>query len=180
MNSISIKIAECIKCFANKFCNFNLGPDIIDNNINTHISNYINNNIVQEHCKIIKLQSYMSENNINYKKNKLQIFHILSQLTNAPIINNETFNDILNSQNDRNLTFAYINNSNILGLITIIIEQKFIHGGLCVAHIEDVVVDQNYRNNNIGSSLIKFALEYAKLFNCYKVILDCNKNVCVL
>jgi glucosamine-phosphate N-acetyltransferase len=47
-----------------------------------------------------------------------------------------------------------------------------------IAHIEDVVVDEPYRNQGIGKQLVLHALEVAKKHECYKVILDCDeKNV---
>lgn len=66
----------------------------------------------------------------------------------------------------------------IIGMATIFIEQKFIHSGSRVGHIEDVVVDSNSRNMNIGKLLIEKCVETAQLRDCYKVILDCDeKNI---
>ena len=73
--------------------------------------------------------------------------------------------------------FAYTIYNNIVGLITVIIEQKIIHNGKCVAHIEDLTVDKNYQNQKIGKQLINFALTYANENNCYKCILDCDNNM---
>ena len=48
---------------------------------------------------------------------------------------------------------------------------------MCVAHIEDLVVDKNCRNKNIGGILLNYAIEYAKQLNCYKIILDCKQEL---
>ncbi len=66
----------------------------------------------------------------------------------------------------------------IVGSITILIEPKIIHDLSYVAHIEDVIVDSNYRSYGIGGELVKKAIEISKQYGCYKVILDCNeKNI---
>jgi len=62
----------------------------------------------------------------------------------------------------------------IVGTITLLVEKKFIHNGGYVGHIEDVAVRKGYEGKGIGGSLVKKALEEAKGFGCYKVILDCN------
>ena len=40
--------------------------------------------------------------------------------------------------------------------------------------IEDVVVDENYKKQGIGSALIKELIKQAKSNNCYKVMLNCK------
>ncbi len=40
--------------------------------------------------------------------------------------------------------------------------------------IEDVVVDENYKKQGIGSALIKELIKHAKSNNCYKVMLNCK------
>jgi glucosamine-phosphate N-acetyltransferase len=66
----------------------------------------------------------------------------------------------------------------IIGSTTLLIEQKFIHGGARVGHIEDVSTRRQYVGKGIGTALIHYALRFAKKENCYKVILDCSeKNV---
>jgi glucosamine-phosphate N-acetyltransferase len=64
--------------------------------------------------------------------------------------------------------------NNIIGAITLIIEQKIIHNGQCVGHIEDFVVLEKEQKKGLGSLLLEHALQIAKQKNCYKVILDCH------
>jgi glucosamine-phosphate N-acetyltransferase len=57
-------------------------------------------------------------------------------------------------------------------------EQKFIHDGGKVGHIEDVTVNKNYEGKGVGSALVRKAIGFAKQNNCYKVILVCSeKNI---
>jgi len=66
----------------------------------------------------------------------------------------------------------------IIGTTTILIEQKFIHDGGRVGHIEDVATRNEYEGLGVGSALIRTCLDFAKKKNCYKVILACSeKNI---
>jgi len=65
----------------------------------------------------------------------------------------------------------------IVGSTTLLIEQKFIHDGGLVGHIEDVVVDKNFQGQKIGEKIMKHLLEIAKNQGCYKTILDCADDV---
>ncbi|MEM2760791.1 MAG: GNAT family N-acetyltransferase [Nitrososphaerales archaeon] len=70
---------------------------------------------------------------------------------------------------------AVSDDGEVIGLTTLLIEQKFIHDGGKVAHIEDVVTRKEYQGLGIGSALIHKVLKLAKERNCYKVILDCSE-----
>jgi glucosamine-phosphate N-acetyltransferase len=63
----------------------------------------------------------------------------------------------------------------IIGSNTLLIEQKFIHNGGKVGHIEDVVTKKGYEGMGIGTALVRGSLEFAKQMKCYKVILDCSE-----
>lgn len=65
----------------------------------------------------------------------------------------------------------------IVGSTTLLVEQKFIHKGGIVGHIEDVVVDKNFQGQKIGEKIITYLLEIAKNQGCYKTILDCTDDV---
>jgi glucosamine-phosphate N-acetyltransferase len=64
----------------------------------------------------------------------------------------------------------------IIGSITLLIEQKFIHNGGKVGHIEDVVTKNGYEGMGIGRAIVAKALAFAAEMKCYKVILDCSEN----
>jgi glucosamine-phosphate N-acetyltransferase len=65
----------------------------------------------------------------------------------------------------------------VVGTTTLLVEQKFIHGGGLVGHIEDVVVRKGCEGRGIGGSVVKAAVQMAKELGCYKVILDCREDV---
>ena len=68
-------------------------------------------------------------------------------------------------------------NDTPVGMISLLIEQKIIHKGGKVAHIEDVVVDKNHRGKGYASKLIQHVIKIAKAYNCYKCILNCTNEV---
>jgi len=109
----------------------------------------------------------------NNKCDKSDIFKLLKQLTDAPDISSERYDYIVSSLNDNHRIFTFVEDGKTIGLITVFIEQKLIHGGRCVAHIEDLVVDKEHRKKGISSALIDHVVKYVKDANCYKIILNC-------
>lgn len=105
--------------------------------------------------------------------------NLYKQLTtiNPNNISVREYENFVNSLNNNHIIYVVEKENCIIGTITIVIEQKLIHDLGKVAHIEDVVVDSNYRGYDIGTTLIKMAIEHAKEQQCYKIILDCNEKV---
>ena len=79
------------------------------------------------------------------------------------------------SNNDDHQTFVYEHEGRIIGTATILVENKLLHYGSCVGHIEDVVVDKNSRLSGVGKELVKACVDFGRYKKCYKVILDCSK-----
>ncbi len=82
----------------------------------------------------------------------------------------------IDSNPDYTIAVAEIDGK-VVGSTTLLIEQKFIHQGGLVGHIEDVVVDKNFQGQKIGEKIMKYLLEIAKNQGCYKTILDCTDDV---
>lgn len=107
-------------------------------------------------------------------------FDTLSNLTEIgkDVYNKEfsqkIFEEIRKSSNIK--IFVAIKDTDIVGSITAIIEQKFIHNGGKICHIEDVVTRKGFQNLGIGSVLVKKVLEVARQEKCYKVILNCSES----
>lgn len=91
-------------------------------------------------------------------------------------LNFSSFKSIVERMPENQNIYFYLNNetNEIIGAITLIIEQKFIHNGGKVGHIEDFIVLDKYRSCGIGSFLLEYVVKLAKENNCYKVILDCD------
>ena len=103
----------------------------------------------------------------------------LDFLRNASDLDKNKANEILKKikQNPNHIIYVAIDNKKIVGSTTLLIEQKFIHNGGLVGHIEDVVVRKDYEGKGIGIKLVTSMLERAKEKNCYKTILDCKDDV---
>jgi glucosamine-phosphate N-acetyltransferase len=81
------------------------------------------------------------------------------------------------SKNPNHVIFVAVDDGRVIGSTTLLIEQKFIHGGGKVGHIEDVVVSAQHQGKGIGEMIIRHVLDYAKKQGCYKTILDCDDEV---
>ncbi len=100
----------------------------------------------------------------------------LDSLRNASDLNKDTAKEILKKiigNPDQIIHVAEVDGK-VVGSTTLLIEQKFIHKGGKVGHIEDVVVSKEFEGRGIGIKLVTSLLEVAKAKNCYKTILDCN------
>ena len=103
----------------------------------------------------------------------------LDFLRNASNIDKNKAKEILKKikLNPNHIIHVAIDDKKIVGSTTLLIEQKFIHDGGLVGHIEDVVVRKEYEGKGIGIKLVMSMLERAKEKNCYKTILDCKDDV---
>jgi len=112
----------------------------------------------------------------DYNKNYLDL---LEQLTcvNKETIVYDKFCTFVNNLDANHVIYVIENDNKIVATGTIIIEQKLIHGLGLIGHIEDIVVDKQYNGKNLGRTIMNNLIEYAKIMNCYKVILDCNDYV---
>ena len=107
----------------------------------------------------------------DYYKDYIQLIE-----TNNNISYNQ-FNDFLNHLYNNHSIYVVEINNKIIASITIIIEAKLIHHLSFVCHIEDLVIDKDYRNMGLARKLLNFAKDISKKNNCYKIILNCSDNL---
>ena len=100
----------------------------------------------------------------------------LKQASNIETKKAEEIFEKINSTPDYTIAVAELE-GRVVGATTLLIEQKFIHNGGLVGHIEDVVVDKNHQGQKRGEKIMKFLLEIANERGCYKTILDCTDDV---
>ncbi len=81
------------------------------------------------------------------------------------------------SNNPDQVIYVAVNNGKVIGATTLLIEQKFIHDGGKVGHIEDVVVRKEYQGKGVGKMMVNALLKYAEKKGCYKTILDCTDDL---
>lgn len=74
-------------------------------------------------------------------------------------------------------TYVACVGDHVVGTASLVVEQKFIHKGGKIGHIEDVAVHPEYRHLRVGSALVRHAIEQARKIGCYKVILSCYERL---
>ena len=103
----------------------------------------------------------------------------LDFLRNASGLDKNKAREILKKikQNPNHIIHVATDDKKIVGSTTLFIEQKFIHDGGLVGHIEDVVVRKDYEGQGIGMKLVISLLDIAKQRKCYKTILNCEDSL---
>jgi len=107
---------------------------------------------------------------------KRDYFELLSQLS-GDVKPHNVYNMWEAYLSGSSKTFVFVEGDDVIGTATIFIEDKFLHCGSRVGHVEDVVVDNSRRIKGVGRSLIEACIGHAEDKECYKVILDCAENV---
>ena len=75
------------------------------------------------------------------------------------------------------LIYVAEDDGKIVGCATLLVEEKFLHGGCKAAHVEDVATHKDHQSKGIGSLLQKHLIEEAKRLDCYKILLDCKESL---
>lgn len=113
--------------------------------------------------RLLELTDY--ENYLNLLE-ELTIVH-----TEIPI----TFEDFSKQfETIKSKIYVIIVDNKIIGSGSIFIEPKFVHNLSSVGHIEDIVITKEYRKYGYGKILVEYLIEVGKLYNVYKIILNCN------
>lgn len=111
-------------------------------------------------------------------------FALLSQLTVAPPLSPASFATFvarLDASPDHIVLVAERAATSsapagpLVGTASVLIEHKALRGGSSVGHIEDVVVDADFRGAKLGQRLVETLAAVCKDRGCYKVILDCGE-----
>lgn len=102
---------------------------------------------------------------------------LLSQLTECPPLTFEQYQFQFEKKDSHTYETIVIEDtmSNaIIATVTLLIEDKFTRGCGKVGHIEDLVVDVNYRGQSFGKQLMTRIVDIAQCQGCYKIILSCT------
>jgi len=132
------------------------------------------------HSKIIIEDILANDSNIS-DHNLENLTNVLSQLTTVNITDIKLLRNYLTSLNCHEQNKKYIlvvkYNEQIIGTGSILLENKIIHNLGKVGHIEDIVIDKNFRGFGIATKLVEKLIEIGKNENCYKIILEASNNV---
>ncbi len=111
----------------------------------------------------------------DYHKHYLEL---TAQLSSVETIDSDLFFAIVKERKIQGIVTWVIEHDNrIIATISFFVERKFYHSGRYAGHIEDVIVDKDYRHHGLGSMLLEHALCEAEKQNCYKIILDCKESL---
>lgn len=89
-------------------------------------------------------------------------------------ITNEQFDDYLKSLPSNQKIYLLKIYDKIVGCGSILYYYKISHNFKMVGHIEDIVVDKEYRGMKYGKLLLDLLKEKCNENNCYKIILNCK------
>ena len=90
----------------------------------------------------------------------------------------EQFKTTLKNQNHVSIyVLQDVENNKIIGAGTLLFETKFIHNISLYSHIEDIIIKKEYRGCGFGKDLIQNLIKVCIEKKCYKILLDCEKNL---
>jgi len=110
-------------------------------------------------------------------KNDYDKYLILINQFRHTIFSKEQYENILDKIENNSSIWVIEHHDKLIATTTIIYEYKFIRNIVKLAHIEDVCVDENYRNKGIGNLLINHVVNESEKAGCYKITLDCNEKL---
>ena len=117
--------------------------------------------------------------NLSIEDYNSNYFDLLNQLSNSIDKNKMDFTTWTNFINNLDLSHQIIvmickNTNKIIASGTILFETKIIHNFGIIAHIEDIVIDEEKRGFHLGLKLIKHLIDISRDKKVYKIILDCS------
>lgn len=81
---------------------------------------------------------------------------------------------VFNQRNGFVITFVGTDDEDMpIATASLVLERKFIRGGMTYGHIEDVNVHPKYQHQGLGTEIVKYAMQYAQT-HCGRVVLECE------
>ena len=108
----------------------------------------------------------------DYDKNYLEL---LKQLTTVGNISREKYETAFDKMEAEVWVVEF--EGKIIASVSLLLEQKMIHECGIVGHLEDVVVDKDYRKYGLGKFIIERIIKIARERGCYKLIGDCKSDI---
>jgi len=108
----------------------------------------------------------------DFQKNYLEL---LKQLTTVGDISQENYERAFDKMGAEVWVIEF--EGKIIASVSLLLEQKIIHECGIVGHLEDVVVDKDYRKYGLGKFIIERIIKIAKERGCYKLIGDCKSEL---
>ena len=120
----------------------------------------------------------MKIRNLHKNDYYLNYLDLLSQLSvvNKDNISSNEFNSFIEELKDNHIIKVIELNNKIVASGTLYIENKIIHNFGKVGHIEDIVININFRGKSLGKQIVQNLIDLSEKNKCYKVILNCNES----
>lgn len=103
-------------------------------------------------------------------------FHLLINDFRKTNFTLSQFKEFLDTEKNTEI-YVIESNNKLLGAGTILFEKKFIHNISLYAHLEDIIIKKEYQSNGYGKLLLENLIKVCKEKNCFKILLDCNKEL---
>ena len=104
------------------------------------------------------------------------IIVLLKQLTKCSY-DKHSFEKYIDNLPNNQHHFVLEKEGKLIASGVLVIESKIIHNFRNVGHIEDIVVNKNYRGLGLGKKIIQYIISFAEKKDCYKVILNCDPKI---
>ena len=90
-------------------------------------------------------------------------------------INEDTYKLFISNLNpNRHIIVLYEKDNEIIGTGSLLIEPKLTYNISYLGHIENIFVDETYRNTGIGKKIVEHLVNYAREKLCYRIDLACE------
>ena len=90
-------------------------------------------------------------------------------------INTDTYNLFISNLNpNRHIIVLYEKDNEVIGTGSLLIEPKLTYNISYLGHIENIFVDEKYRNKGIGKQIVEYLVNYAREKSCYRIDLACE------
>ena len=93
-------------------------------------------------------------------------------------INKDTFDLFISNLNpNRHIIVLYEKDNEVIGTGSLLIEPKLTYNISYLGHIENIFVDEKYRNKGIGKQIVDHLVNYAREKLCYRIDLACEDSL---
>lgn len=108
------------------------------------------------------------------EKDVMEIYELICELENERF-DYKSFEEAYKNKikNEKNYYFLGIKENQIVGFISLVIDYQLHHAGK-VATVEELIINDRFRNHGIGKMLLNEAINCARVNNCRIIELTSN------
>lgn len=117
--------------------------------------------------------------NLNFKHLSIEEYDIYKKHINSDFTLQFYDNFLKNVLNEKHIIII-LKNSDLTQIIasgTLLIEDKLTYGGCKMGHIENILVEENFRGKGYGKKIVDYLVNYARDNKCYRIDLSCEEKL---